>query len=281
VSPIHPATIDLREIWVPSAEWVALEQAAPSLRRLSELEERRLDEAPVLSAGVPVGIVATNVARCLVDAGSQIDDAMRPATDATNVLDIGTSSVVPLDVLLGALADRTSVLVRSGGNAWPAFISYTDLNRHPVRAALFGPLCVLEECLARTIQARYPIDGPPSAWPWLRYLSEDHQARLIGYWHLSTMRGVDLHPTQSATLSQLVQIVERDRALLTAVGATSATQFRQRVGTLPELRNRIMHPVKGLVLRHAEVAKWRSAVRAIGDLMQAASAVAPGTTGRA
>ncbi len=44
---------------------------------------------------------------------------------------------------------------------------------------------------------------------WLRELSKEHQAHIIGWWHVSKEAGVDTGPLTSCTLTHPLSILEK------------------------------------------------------------------------
>lgn len=83
---------------------------------------------------------------------------------------------------------------------------------------------------------------------WIQRLSEESQARILGYWELSKRKNVDVGPLSAATLTELLKVVACDKNLLNELNFTSKTQFEKAIGCLPNIRNQIMHPVRPLII---------------------------------
>lgn len=103
-------------------------------------------------------------------------------------------------------------------------------------------------------------------WEWLQQLDEEQQARVLGYWELSKRVGIDVGPYAALTLSQVVSIISRHKDAARRLGYESRTQFDKAKGPLPNLRNRVMHPVRPLVLTHADVASVNGAALVLETL---------------
>ena len=123
-----------------------------------------------------------------------------------------------------------------------------DLNRHPFRAEIYFALAHLESELAQLI--RRSFDDP---WDWLDLLSEEKQARIIGYWEISKRRGVDHGPVGAAMLTELLQIATKSDRLRKLLGFESKKLFKSATGRIPDLRNQIMHPVRPLIVDESSV----------------------------
>ena len=93
----------------------------------------------------------------------------------------------------------------------------------------------------------------PEPWEWITLLGEDQQVRILGYWELTKRRNVDIGPIAATTLTNLLTIVGKSPRLHTVFGFQSRKKFDKYAGKLPEFRNRIMHPVRPLVLDQRDV----------------------------
>lgn len=82
---------------------------------------------------------------------------------------------------------------------------------------------------------------------WIRKLSEDSQARILGYWELSKLQNVNVGPVAGLMLSDLLNVIAKNEGMRTRFGFKSRKAFEDEVGCLPGVRNQIMHPVRPLV----------------------------------
>lgn len=92
---------------------------------------------------------------------------------------------------------------------------------------------------------------------WLPALSEDSQARVLGYWELAKLRDVDTGPLSACTLTELFKIAAFDEYVRAALQFTSKSKFNNCVDGLPQMRNKVMHPVRPMVLSKSDVAEIR------------------------
>ena len=180
---------------------------------------------------------------------------------------IGSS--VGIDTLLETMARRRAVIVIEENHSTEyghaefgvGLLTISDLNRHTLRSALYSLMAHVEAELAALVERAFP-----DAWTWIRSLNEGHQVSVLGYWELSKRRGIDVGPVAATTLSQLIQVTGRSRDLLKRLGFESRTPFDDHTSGIPDLRNRVMHPVRPLILDADDVAAVRRAVSAVWTL---------------
>jgi hypothetical protein len=115
----------------------------------------------------------------------------------------------------------------------------------------------LARCLEATI---------PDTWQWLKHLDEEGQARVLGYWELAKVQGVDVGAVAALTLSQLIHILTQENLLSSKLGYPSRTQLKSATGRVPSLRNRVMHPVRPLILSVDHVGQVRDSLFVLEDM---------------
>lgn len=224
---------------------------------LQELQDKGYDQAPVLDrSGEALGIIATTQL-------AQLHEASRPLTvehpgiDRTRV-----PSDADLDLFLETMSRRRATIVLAEDTPY-GLVTVSDLNRHPLRAALYRIFADLETSLAAFVAATY-VDP----WKWIPHLSEDHQVQVLGFWEVTRRAGVDTGPLAGCTLTNLISVVVADEGLRKALGYRSGNEARKLLGGFPRLRNKVMHPVRPLVLGTEDVARIRHAVRHALELCQ-------------
>jgi hypothetical protein len=168
------------------------------------------------------------------------------------------SAGLPVDVslieLLRVLSSRRACLVADGEKV-SGLLTISDLNRHAFRVALYTVLAALEVALARLIERKWP---EPDRW--LPKLSRDDQVRILGFWEVTRRFGVDTGPLAGCTLTQLVRIVGAIDDLWRELGFGTGSKARASLDRLPPFRNKVMHPVRPLVLARRDVAEIKQAV---------------------
>jgi hypothetical protein len=258
--------VDLRRLLTPLSNCVFLPPGPVDAPIVKELEDRGFDQAPVQSSdGAVLGIIETTAARSLLASSKPIE----PEALAQDRLGIGTS----LQRLLEALSEVRAALVYDDAEGLDSqclgLITRSDLNRHYLRAVIYGILAELEEGLANLVDKQFP-----DPWAWLGRLDDETQARLAGYWIISQRRNVDIGPVTGATLSQLLNIVSRSPELVERLGYSSGKGFKDETRHVPEIRNRIMHPVRPMVLEMEDVTLLKTTLATVTALTAKLRAVA-------
>lgn len=221
---------ELRTLCVPLDQCVSVKTGKIDLSALAELEKRGLDQAPVYSSdrASVLGLISTRRLRELSESGEQVDGNDPEIRNEAHFL--RTGPFLTLEKLLFTLSERRAVFVVRESSASEdgyaetnyGLLTISDLNRHALRGSLYTLFSLLESGLASLIQ-----DSFLESWQWIRTLGENHQVGILGYWELSRRKGVDVGPIAAATLAQLIQVVSRNKELLSALGFKSRSEFEK------------------------------------------------------
>ena len=130
-----------------------------------------------------------------------------------------------------------------------------DLNKHVIRKTAYELFLDIESELSQLIQLNYvdPFD-------WILLLNDDAQAQTLGYWNLSHRRGIDLNPIASLNFTHLLQIAQKSNKIFNKLGYRSKKEFINKTGSMPMIRNRIMHPVRPLVLGMEDLLDFKQTI---------------------
>ena len=223
---------------------------------LSDLERNGYDQAPVYdpATGTAWGLASTDYLRSLYSADTRLERDNPHVRDEAKVLRIGSSGNIYQ--LLDRLRTQRAIIVIRESDVTEyghvefllGLVTISDLNRHEIRAILYRLLSTVEARLAHLIDQELP-----DPWEWLPLLSEEQQVRVLGYWELSKRRGVDIGPLAAITLAQLLTIVAKFERLRGRLGFTRRKDIDSEIGQVPDFRNRIMHPVRPLILDKEDV----------------------------
>ena len=237
---------------------------------VEKLKLSGFSQAPLIrpDSGMALGLVSARVIEERCRSGMPLIE--RDVTDSP----IQVQRVPRLEELFGLLEGKTAVLCvfqgpRPKHHGLPGLITFSDLNRHPVRNALFAGLSALEQDLSESIRRRYQ-----SPDKWLSRLTEHDQARFLGFWELSKRKDLDIGPLAAANLTHLLRIVQGDRDFTRDLGYGSRTAFQSETGSIVDLRNRVMHTVRPLLLGQADLTRDRRTLRnilALGERLQTLS----------
>jgi hypothetical protein len=261
--------IDLERLCIPLEKTVSVCPGAVDTAVLSKLEASGFDQAPVYDPATRAywGLIETAYLRSLVKSGAAVRTDDPTIRNEDREFHVG--SFVTIFDLLGKMSTQPAIVVihdsdaREHGSAQFIYGLFTisDLNRHAVRSAIYHLLADVEAGLVKWLET---IVVDP--WEWLQQLEEEQQARVLGYWELSKRLGIDVGPYAALTLSQVVNIISRHKDAARFLGYESRSQFDKAKGPLPHLRNRVMHPVRPLVLTHTDVASVNNAALVLEQL---------------
>jgi len=243
--------VDMQEILVPWRECLGVPLGPVSPALLDQMRVCDFDYASVFSSTEPnegvLGLVSRERLEELVQVGQEL------TKDDEGILFAGYGEIwvrTSLDTLLRKMAERSAWMVVYEGDAeeyGPLFVSYglvtrSDLNKLSVRVIVYQLLAKLEMALASLVSK-----SVSDHLSWIRRLSDESQARILGYWELSKLRGVDIGPVASATLAELLKVIGKDEDLRSRIGYNSHNAFKRDVGAIPDIRNQTMHPVRPLI----------------------------------
>jgi hypothetical protein len=261
--------IDLFELAVPFKDAVSLTVGAPvSPKTLEIAKSRYLDHLIVVDAqGPPVGFISA------IALQQTLETHLEGAPWVACIQHVFTHTLprrISLDALLEAFESRTiaAVLSQPDGSA-DRFVTFSDLNKHPVRSAMYPLFAELEAHLATLIERKH--EDP---WRWIAHLDRDKQARIVGYWELSKRDGVDIGPIAGATLHELLTIVRKDAALRDSLGVTQGNKWDSLAHSINELRNLVMHPVRPMFSNPEDLSKTRQKLMSLANLVNVSKALA-------
>lgn len=266
--------LDLKDLCVPIEDCVCVELGLVSKDKLDILIKHNYDQAPVRDSekgSFICGLVETRYLKKLWKAGHILKKDDPHVNKQENKFYIG--AMTSIFSVLERLRKTPSVLVIQHGDAGEygymefvlGLLTVSDLNKHPVRLLVYSFLSELEALLAQFLQAT------SDPWDWISLLSEDQQVRILGYWELARKKKVDTTPISSATLSNLITVIGKSPNLRSLLGYQSRKAFDKETGSIPEFRNRIMHPVRPLILNQNDVndlLHCLEKVKALSDLLQ-------------
>ena len=234
---------------------------------LEQLERGGFDQAPVDDGHLTIGVVQASYLRTLAQRGEPLSPS-DPVLDDDDTW-FTTGAYTHLDSLFERMEQRRAILVIQENDCSEyghsetilGLLTLSDLNRRPLKVNLYSMMAHVEAKLAAIVEGAYP-DG----WTWISMLNENSQAILLGYWALSRYRGIDIGPVAAATLSQLIHVIAKSESLLKRLRFASRKQFENETSRIPELRNRVMHPVRPLVLDAKDVGAIRRAISSVQTL---------------
>ncbi len=264
-----PVLLNIEGLYIPFEYCLTIKPGIIDKEKLHELQENEYDEAPVYDQDSERvwGLVNTEYLKELFEKNKPLltHDPNIKLDECRYYIDVH----VALDELLEKMAHMRGILLfpkshlsKHETEVRPVgLMTISDLNRHPLRLTLYSLLAKIESDLATFVQ-QYSSDS----WDWLEKLKEEDQVQILGYWELSKKKGVNIGPIAATTLSQLINIVARNKDFRQRLGFRSSNEYHNYTGKIPGLRNCIMHPVRPLILDQQSVGNVSKIVKSIMDL---------------
>ncbi len=134
-------------------------------------------------------------------------------------------------------------------------VSVANLNSRQVNFYLFALICEFESRLARLVRLNLSEDA----------LKVKLDSQACENFERDIAQGFENDIVQYLYLSQLINIV-RTEDLYESIGYTSRTNF-EKLNSLNELRNQVMHPVRSLVTDRASLNKLWQRIERLQDAL--------------
>ena len=244
-------TVDL--IATPRSE---LETCRPdeTISQVQERNARGYDYLPIEDNGSIIGLF--HAKKLMEDADT--DDIVEQHTDSLSDSNLIGAEASILD-FLKEVDSKPFRLVVSGGGI-DGLVAWSDLQKLPVRVALFSLITGLELIMSKAIRNKYPNgDG------WLEHLSSERRSKLEASIRQRRSNDSDIHPLLETELSDKAAILRKMDAFQ---GRPKAV--KRILGKIVDLRNSVAHAkdylrdresasklskkVKGLFELHEEIA---------------------------
>ena len=227
-----------------------------SAKLLELLVQKGYDQAPVYDPDSKIcyGLAHTSYLRQLHREGCNLEADDYHIRDDNKVFRVGVHTNIYQ--LVHKLKSESAIIVIQESDATEyghteflvGLFTISDLNGHEIRTIVYRLFSDVESAIAKLVE-RY-IREP---WEWIELLGEEQQVRILGYWELAKRRDVDIGPIAATTLTNLLTIVGKSPKLRTVFMCRSRNKFDKYAGKLPEFRNRIMHPVRPVILDQQDV----------------------------
>jgi len=241
--------VAIEELGVPLEDTIHLSEGPIIPEIVTTLEDHGFAQAPVLDGKQCVGIVATSHLKELVAEGKPLS-LEDPQVDTDHVFRF--SDAVSLETLLALMSQKRAVVIVQ---LLPklelplGLLTISDLNRHAVRRSLYELISEVETRLATLIEMHFD-----DSHDWLQLLNESGQMGLLGHWHYMKLGGIEISMIAGATITHLIQVCQKSAEIRQQL-EYSRMQFKKATGSIPKLRNKVMHPVRPLIYSHEEVAE--------------------------
>ena len=250
-------TIDIEKICVPISKCDCLQLGQIEIHYVELLEKNGYSQAPVIfeKNGSVWGIIETSYARYLCDHDKQL------LIEDENISHLEIGGNPSLDVLFEKMSKAKAVLVVDELDAeehgtqvfCSGLLTISDLNKLPLRNVLYGVIAEIEEEIAKIIAQSFNDHEI-----WLKRLKKDKREKIKKN-RISYKRGnVDIGPLAGCDLSTLINIVAKSPEIWKQLEYTSRGKFEDDSGCIPDLRHKVMHPVRPLIVEGNIEKIWKT-----------------------
>ncbi len=212
----------------------------------TRLGDGQFDQAPVMEGGAPIGFVLT---RDLVSGnGALVRDAMRLMRQGNIV-----SADAPVGDLLDWIVDPGFLFVVDGRRV-VGFVSVSDFNKQPVRGYLYLQVAALETNLAEFV--RRVFTGCEEEI--LSILNTLARKQVRRRQEADRAAHFDTDLVAYLDFAHLLLVSRSDHRLAEAIQSVVGDDDEQFSEQLRDLRNRVMHPIRGLVANKGDLIELRN-----------------------
>jgi len=257
--------VNLEEIMVRLKDCISVRVGPVDTRIVSALEKKNFDQAPVLLDDNSIlGGITTKRLKHLLESGKEL---LKTDNDIRLNEIYSPCSLIRLLQFFSEHSFGFVCAVSDDDETGRTYhmvlglITISDLNKHYVRSLIYILLSKLETLIATFIKTL----SDPSEW--LDKMNEQSLVRVLGYWELSKRRNIDTGPIEACNISDLLNIISRNKKLRRKLGYLSRKDFDDVTGRIPMLRNSIMHPVRPMVINLKEVINLRETMERVMELV--------------
>jgi hypothetical protein len=136
------------------------------------------------------------------------------------------------------------------GNDLVGLVTYSDLNKSPVRALIFILISKFEFLLLQQIKNNYE-----NSLSWFNKLDRKRQNKISNIFENKKKADADTVIEDCLNLGDMICILEQDEDFRSRIGYLSKSSCEKELGCLDDLRNRTMHPSDSLIDSYDDVAK--------------------------
>lgn len=161
---------------------------------------------------------------------------------------------------VGLLAEHPFLLVedREGADG-PTYriLTRADLNRRTAEAAIYPVISTLADHLAALVESEHPDSASlvPVVGPFP-----------VGAWTKARSNDVDVHIAEFLSLTDMLGVLKGNDRLLSVLGYDDPDELESDLYAVVDLRNRVMHGNRSLVMESGDVATDYRAIRTAIDL---------------
>lgn len=213
-----------------------------SILILNQMNKNNYDLMPLRENGGFVGYVE----RKTLEQTKEIKEAYREIT----VEKIVSADTRIIDMISLFQTSRFFFVLQ--GNSLVGLVTYSDLNKSPVRALLFILISKFEFLLLQRIKSHYK-----DAVSWFNKLDSTRQTKIRNNFENKRKADIDTVIEDCLNLGDMLCILESDDDFRSKMGYQSRKSCKKELGGLDDLRNKTMHPSVCLIDCFEDVPKLK------------------------
>lgn len=138
-------------------------------------------------------------------------------------------------------------------------ITLADLNKRSTKDALYPLVAELAYLLSLQIEDEYPDSEK---------IIKHLRAGTVGRWYKSKKQGIHMHIAEQINLVEMQQVIAgSDSRFVEQCGFSSKNQVQKKLGSINELRNKVMHANRSLVHDRDDLQKMLERLDMLGEVV--------------
>jgi hypothetical protein len=172
-----------------------------------------------------------------------LGSGVRPVRMRLEAKDLVAAPTPVLNVLRLMVEHQRRFYFMLKGAEIGGLVTYSDLDKRPVRTAVFALVNALEQALLALVATRHGAQDE-----WKRYLPHERAERVLRYWRKARSRDIELSPVHYASLTELIEIAHASPKLRAELDRAIGGNWRDCMIDLRDFaRDPVSHPGKPLV----------------------------------
>jgi predicted transcriptional regulator len=257
-------SVNLEEIMIPIRDCMSVEIGPIKKGIITKLENSNFGQAPVLVKNGVLGLISLEKLKNLFESNEPLLE--KDSAIQLNEIFPRSSLLSLIDFLkeysAGLVCDEFDGQEYGTHYAVLGLITVSDLDKHYIRTKIFILLSRLEIMLEKFIKRNCS-----NCFDCINNMSVDSRIRILRYWEFSKKRNIEISPLEACTLSDMLNIVYKNENLCNLLGYSSKNKFNEIKGSIPELRNSIMHPVRPLIAKPLDLEDLKKTLISIVELI--------------
>lgn len=139
-------------------------------------------------------------------------------------------------------------------------ITAADVNKRDIKELLYPLIAEIAQNLSEKVKNRYRDSEE---------LVEQANPDTVGYWKKNKERGLEIHISEYLNLVEMKEILKSaDDELLEECGFNSNNKVDEKLGSINQLRNKVMHANRTLIQERSDIEKLLKRIELAEDIIE-------------